>query len=160
MKKWIYIAAFLLSAVVGVNVFLSMHPSRGAFVRFKTTKGVSYEHLEELATAVKTRLLADQRFVSAYAGPDHEKKRAMFHKDSSSWPLYGVKGTEFDGTAVSVDYIYGCLWISFTCRTTDKYSQKCRDLEELIASSLGEEMRSFTVSVEATPIFSRPGPGP
>jgi hypothetical protein len=113
---------------------------------------------------VRLRLLADGRLVSAYGLPENAAKRLLFHATNTSWPLYGVKGSEFEHFAVNADYIGGArtmsLWISANFRTTDRYSKNFRDLKALISGAIGEKaMRKIEVKVEVESVFPRLGDG-
>ena len=131
-----------------------MYPARSGFVRFKSAAGMNYDHLRKLEDEVKKQLLTDKRFISAYDLPENQAKRITFHKSQSDWPLYGVKGSEFDGSAISTDYVYRSLWISISIRSDERYSKKVRDIKTLIASAIGkEDIQNFTTSVELVSVF-------
>jgi hypothetical protein len=141
-----------------------MWPNRSIQVHFATKQGTDYGWCRKLDDQVRLRLLADGRFVSAYGLPENAAKRLMFHATTSSWPLYGVKGSEFEHFSVNADYVGGArtmsLWISINFRTADRYSKNFRDLKALISDAIGEEaMHQIEVKVEVEDIFPHLGDG-
>ena len=132
--------------------------ARSSYIRFKT-KGTNqsedFQRLRGLQDQVRKRLLADERLVSAYAGAEMQAKREMFHQQPDSWPLYGVKGSEFEGLTVNADFISHDLWISIACQTSDLSSKKVNDLKALISTAIGDEaMKHFEISVETEPFLN------
>jgi hypothetical protein len=167
MKKWkiiIILAALVAIIGTGVEWHYIIKMSKSGALRFESQPPMTDEQEQIIEERVKRHLLKNSRLISAYALPGSEEKRASFHKTTTSWPIYGVKGSEFEGTAISVDYIrqsrdFMSLWISVALGPGDVYSKKIRDLKALITEAIGkEDIKNFTVTFELwTPPLTGPG---
>jgi len=160
MKKWISIVLALLLLGLALHVLFQMYPTRLYSVHFRTTTEAGCQRLVKRTDDIRMHLLADKRLISAYDLPENQSKKILFEVSSNSWPLYGVKGLEFEGTVVTVDSFGRNIGISINCHSSDRYSKKLWKLKRLISSIIGkEEMQDITISNETASIFPVLGDG-